>query len=141
VQRGHCTPSRSSSHSSAFLKGPGTHPPYLFQSKVIQVNRVELLVKLSNAFAAAEGSGTTFKLTCPDRSTVIDFDLSAASKLGDLLRVATKLPKDQDVHSKLNESAWTLEVKSAAGALAKPAGRLNPAALEDIAMIIHYTVV
>jgi hypothetical protein len=113
--------------------------PYLLHSRTIQVNRVEMLIKLSGEFAVTDGSGTTFTLTFPDESTAITFDLSAASKLGDLLRVAKDLPKDQEVPSDPENAAWTLKVMSVASGL-EDSGRLNPDAIEDIGIIVHYAL-
>ncbi len=113
--------------------------PYLLHGKTIQANKVELLVKLSDKLVAADGGDTTFKLTCPDTTTTIGFDLSAAAKLGDLLRIATNLPQGQKVHSDPEESTWTLEVMSV-GPDFEEAGRLNPDAIEDIGLIVYYTV-
>jgi hypothetical protein len=95
------------------------------------VNRVELLMRPSDDFVAADNAGTAFTLTHSDEPPV-GFELPAAPNVGNLLRVV------QEASSKPGE--WVLAVKSVAENLADDSGKLNPDAVEDIAMIVHYTV-
>jgi hypothetical protein len=57
---------------------------------------------------------------------------SLQGAIGNILHVA------QPVSSEPNE--WALAVESIAADLADNSGRLNPAAVEDIGVIVHYTV-
>jgi len=104
---------------------------YIFDTKQIEVTRVELLVQLSEEFIAVDSSDTKFTLAHPVGGVSTVFALLATPNLGEIMRV------DKQVTAKPGE--WALSANNITAALAD-SGRLRPEAVEDIVMIVRYTI-
>ncbi len=107
------------------------HFPYLFKNRDIVVESAAIVVQMADAFADASGSGTTFTLAFPGGEAAVD--LGTAAAMGNLRMVAL-----DDLSSAPGE--WTLTMSGVGGDLADEAGHLNAGAVEDIIVVVRFTV-
>ena len=108
-----------------------SHFPYLFKNRDIVVENAAIVVQMADAFAGASGSGTTFTLAHPGGEAAVD--LGTAASMGNLRVVAL-----DDLSSAPGE--WALTVSGVGGDLADEADHLNADAVEDIIVVVHFTV-
>ena len=93
------------------------------------IDQVHVLLRLTEAFTDAEASGTEFTLVHPGGEEVIDFN--AASRFGHVRQVSVSAVSSAP-------GPWTLTVAGVSTGLAGQADRLNPNAIEDLLLILHY---
>lgn len=107
--------------------------PFLFKNKAIKIQRVDILLKLKDDSDSADGAGIQFELTHSTSTT--SFILNPSDKFGGLLH------SGQEVASSLG--GWAFEVANIPSALASEdnLNRLNPEAIEDLFVVVHYSVV
>lgn len=105
--------------------------PHVFSERTITVDRVDLLVRLSEGSAVADIGNIKFALAIPGGSA--GFELPTAPNLGEALHIPGNIDG--------SPGEWTLTVESPVpGSGNQPPARLNPDAVEDIAVIVSYTV-
>ncbi len=105
--------------------------PHMFKGRDLQVDQVHLFVRLDEEFSGADATGTVFTLTHPGGEEILD--LGAASALGNLRQISVG-----GLASSAGE--WVLDLTSVGSDLEGEAGRLDPQAVEDVLLILHYTV-
>jgi hypothetical protein len=105
--------------------------PYLFKGREIRVDGFRVLLRLADALEGASAGGTVLTLSHPGGETAIDFD--GSSTFGNVHGVdsgpVTTGPGE-----------WRLAVSSVGAGLADENGRLAPEVIEDIQILLHYTV-
>ena len=105
--------------------------PYMFKRRDIIVDQAHVFVRLADEFIDAEGSGTEFVLIHPGGEET--FDLDTESSFGNVREIFIS-----NINSGPGE--WTLTVNSVGEELASESNRLNPNAIEEIILILHYEV-
>ncbi|HEX2740960.1 MAG TPA: hypothetical protein VHM69_10975, partial [Rubrobacter sp.] len=111
--------------------------PYVFSGRTITVDRVDLLVRLSEGFDVADvGTDIKFRLKISDEpdSEPVKYKLPAEPNLGEALHILAE--EEEDIGGSPGE--WTLTVGDPDSNPPQP--RLNPDAVEDIGVVVHYTV-
>lgn len=105
--------------------------PHMSSVRMIVVDQVHLFVRLNDEFVEADGSGTELTLNHPRGGNVVD--LGAAFSFGNMRQVSIN-----SMNSGLGE--WTLTISAIGAGLAGASNQLNPNAVEDVVVILHYIV-
>ena len=110
--------------------------PYMFKRREINVDQVHLFVRLADSFIqpedpGSEVSGTAFTLIHPGGERTVELD--AAAPIGNTRQVTI-----DNVSSGPGE--WRLTLSSVGEGLTGESNRLNPIAIEDIILILHYRI-
>jgi hypothetical protein len=111
--------------------------PYVFSGRNIAVDRVDLLVRLSEGSDVADvGTDIKFTLKISDEpvSEPVKYKLPAEPNLGEALHIPAE--EDEDIGGSPGE--WTLTAGDPDSNPPQP--RLNPDAVEDIGLIVYYKV-
>ncbi|PSH61678.1 hypothetical protein CU102_26790 [Phyllobacterium brassicacearum] len=103
--------------------------PFLLQGRDIRIDQVHVFLRLADEFADADASGTRLSLAHPGGEDVIDF--GAAVSLGQTRQVTLGAVSSEP-------GGWTFTVAGVGPALAGPSGTLDPEAIEDLLLILHY---
>ncbi|MPZ76799.1 MAG: hypothetical protein GEU77_09750 [Deltaproteobacteria bacterium] len=103
--------------------------PYMFRGRDINVDQAHVFVRLADEFNDA--SDTEFTLIHPGGEETVD--LGTAFSLGNVLQVSVS-----NINSEPGE--WTLTASSVGEGLTDEANQLNSNAIEDIIVILHYTI-
>lgn len=105
--------------------------PYMFKGRDIQVDRIHVLLRLSDTLEDISVDGTVLALFHPGGETSISFD--GASTIGNIHHVDTG-----PVTSGPGE--WRVTLSSVGDDVSDENNRLNPEAVEDLIFILHYMV-
>ncbi len=105
--------------------------PFMFKGRAIQVDSILVFLRLADALEDTAVDGTVLTLSHPGGETPIDF--SESTRFGHIHRVdsgpVTTGPGE-----------WRLTLSSVGANLTDEDDRLDPGAVEDILLILHYTV-
>ena len=110
--------------------------PYMFKGRAINVDQVHLFVRLADSFIqpddpGSEVSGTAFTLIHPGGELTVELD--EAASIGNLSQVSI-----DNISSGPGE--WRLTLSSLGEGLTGESNRLDPIAIEDIILVLHYRV-
>ena len=107
------------------------HFPHMFRERTLLVDQVFVFIQLADDFVGADATATTFTLNHPGGEEVLD--LATATASGNLRHLSI---------DGLNSAPgpWTLSVTGVSNDLATEQNQLNALAVEDIVIVLHYTL-